>query len=285
MKSNTAKRSVSAIFIILLTLPTLIPDTPIMTVYMTVVAVIGVYEIMKCVGTARPAVLIPSFAAALTVPLCRYNFIKAEGLSDGHVLLLIIVFTDMLLAFYLMSLCIFMPDRYDIEKNGFAAFMLIYILAGFQSAVMISEMNAYLVPLIFLAAWGTDVFAWFIGKLFGKHKLAPVVSPNKSVEGAVGGVFGNVFFFCVYALVLIIFFKGVQVKFGALIILAVITSVISQLGDLLLSLVKRKFGIKDFSNIIPGHGGILDRFDSVIPVSLFIFMLYTVIDSLKVFII
>ncbi len=256
-----------------------------MTVYMTAVSVIAVFEIMKCVGTASPAVLIPSVAATLTVPLCRYNFIKADGLSDGHVLLLIIVFADMLLAFYLMSLCIFKPDKYDIEKNGFSAFMLIYILAGLQSAVMISEMNAYLVPLIFLAAWGTDVFAWFIGRMFGKHKLAPVVSPNKSVEGAIGGVFGNIFFFCLYALVLIIFFKNVEIRFGALIILAVITSVISQLGDLVLSLVKRRFGIKDFSNILPGHGGILDRFDSVIPVSLFLFMLCTVIDAFKVFII
>ena len=101
---------------------------------------------------------------------------------------------------------------------------------------------------------------------------------------AVGGVAGCILFFLLYALILTFIVKGIQIKYGALVILAVITSVISQLGDLLLSLMKRKYSIKDFSNLLPGHGGILDRFDSVIPVSMFIFILYTVIDSLKVFI-
>ena len=286
LKSNTWKRTVSAIFIVALTLPTLIPNTPILTVYMTIVSIIGIYEIMKCTGLNRPVILIPAFiAAAFTVPVCRYNFFKTGGEPDAYLLLLAIIFIDMLFAVYMMSLCVFRPDKYDIQNNGYAAFMFIYILSGMQAAVLISEQSALLVPLIFLAAWGTDVFAWLTGKLFGKHKLAPVVSPNKSVEGAVGGVFGCIAFFCVYALILTFIISGIKIKFGALIILAVITSVISQLGDLILSLVKRKYGIKDFSNLIPGHGGILDRFDSVIPVSLFFFMLYTVIDSLKVFII
>ena len=256
-------------------------------IYMALIAAGGVYEIMKCIGIAKPAVLIPAFAVVtFTIPLCKYNFFKIGGFADRYLLLLAIVLADMLFAFYLISLCIFKPENNDVEKNGFSAFMFIYIMAGIQSAVLIGEQSAYAVPLIFLAAWGTDVFAWLTGMTAGKHKLAPVVSPKKSVEGAIGGIFGNILFFCIYALVLILIFKvdPDSIRFGALMILAVITSVVSQLGDLVLSLVKRKYNIKDFSNLLPGHGGILDRFDSVIAVSLFLFTVYTVIEPLKVFI-
>ena len=114
-----------------------------------------------------------------------------------------------------------------------------------------------LIWLVFLAAFGTDIMAYFIGMAFGKHKLCPVLSPKKSKEGAVGGVLGSVLFCGIFA------FIFVPNMIGEVMFIAVAGSVIAQLGDLSASAFKRQMGIKDYGNLIPGHGGILDRFDSV----------------------
>lgn len=112
--------------------------------------------------------------------------------------------------------------------------------------------------LVFIIAFGTDTFAYFVGNLFGKNKLCPDISPNKTVEGAIGGVVGSLLLTIVFS---IVFKTGNMIK---LIPLAIMTSVISQLGDLVASRIKRYVGIKDYGFLIPGHGGILDRFDSII---------------------
>jgi len=148
----------------------------------------------------------------------------------------------------------------------------------------------YIIWLVIIAASGTDVFAYFTGTLIGKHKLAPVLSPKKSVEGAVGGVAG--------AIVLAILFGLILTKFGIELvpnasnrvaeklchyipldfaIICGVASVISQFGDLLASGIKRYFNIKDYGNLIPGHGGVLDRFDSIIFVAPVVYMLSVVL--------
>ena len=115
--------------------------------------------------------------------------------------------------------------------------------------------------LIFIIAFGTDIFAYFTGMLLGKHKLCPNLSPKKTVEGAIGGILGAVVFSVIFGVFYLS--NGRPVSFG-FILMAVIGSVVSQLGDLTASAFKRKMGIKDYGNLIPGHGGILDRFDSVL---------------------
>ena len=116
-----------------------------------------------------------------------------------------------------------------------------------------------------LSAWLNDTFAYFVGRKFGKHKLAPNISPKKSVEGAIGGIL-----FCDLTAVIIgLVFKflvmpDANVNFWALILLGVIDAPVSILGDLSFSLIKRNYGIKDYGSIFPGHGGMLDRFDSII---------------------
>lgn len=112
--------------------------------------------------------------------------------------------------------------------------------------------------LIFIIAFGTDTFAYITGNLFGKHKLSPEISPNKSVEGAIGGVLGSLFVTVIYSLMV-----GIESIF-LIIILSIFTSIMSQIGDLVASKIKRITGIKDFGNLIPGHGGVLDRFDSIL---------------------
>ena len=116
-----------------------------------------------------------------------------------------------------------------------------------------------------LSAWLNDTFAYFVGRKFGKHKLAPNISPKKSVEGAIGGIL-----FCDLTAVIIgLVFKflvmpDANINFWALILLGVIDAPVSILGDLSFSLIKRNYGIKDYGSIFPGHGGMLDRFDSII---------------------
>ena len=133
------------------------------------------------------------------------------------------------------------------------------------------ENGAYYVWLPFISAWLTDSFAYFGGYFFGKNKLCPDISPKKTVEGAVFGVVGAVVGYVVYSYML----KGIwniDVSTLWFVIISVFTSVISQMGDLFASLMKRENGIKDFGNLMPGHGGALDRFDSILLTSPFIFI-------------
>lgn len=119
----------------------------------------------------------------------------------------------------------------------------------------------------FLLSMVADSGAYFVGRACGKHKLAPIVSPKKTVEGAVGGVVCNIVFLCLYMLLLNKCFGFTQVNYFYAAIYGVLGAVASIVGDLTLSVVKRQVGIKDYGNLIPGHGGILDRFDSTMLVA------------------
>lgn len=112
--------------------------------------------------------------------------------------------------------------------------------------------------LIFIISFGTDTFAYISGNLFGKNKLCPKISPKKTVEGSIGGIIGSI----ILAIIFSIYFNLGPI--WKIVILAIICSILSQLGDLVASKIKRSTGIKDYGNIMPGHGGVLDRFDSII---------------------
>lgn len=126
-----------------------------------------------------------------------------------------------------------------------------------------------------LSAWAADVGAYFAGTFFGKHKLCPTISPKKTVEGAVGGVVVDVLVMLLCGVLFSqAFYQGqVQVNYLVLLIIGLFGSVLSILGDLSFSIIKRSCHIKDFGQVIPGHGGILDRFDSVIFTAPFVYLL------------
>nr|WP_317325355.1 phosphatidate cytidylyltransferase [uncultured Flavonifractor sp.] len=155
--------------------------------------------------------------------------------------------------------------RITLEKMGGAFFLSVVIPFFLSSLVRIRQMDAWiwLIILPFLVAFTSDAFALFAGMAFGKHKLAPQLSPKKTVEGAVGGLVGAVVCTVVYGVVLRLGFQ-VEVNYLYLALYGALGSVVSQLGDLSFSYIKREYGLKDFGNIFPGHGGVLDRFDSVI---------------------
>ncbi|GHV06191.1 phosphatidate cytidylyltransferase [Clostridia bacterium] len=128
--------------------------------------------------------------------------------------------------------------------------------------VMSFDYGAYIILFLFIPPFLTDVFALIGGRALGKTKLAPVISPRKTVEGAVCGLVASVLFCGVYALMLRFIFEF-EVNYSVVILIGLLGSVAGQFGDLALSYVKREFKVKDFGSALPGHGGILDRFDSL----------------------
>lgn len=136
---------------------------------------------------------------------------------------------------------------------------IVYVEYLFYHIVLIDQSESrILVWLVFLSAFGTDIFAYFVGVTLGKHKLCPKLSPKKSIEGATGGVLGSIFLCLSFGYFLATDYLLLCGIIGTL------GSVVAQLGDLSASALKRQMGIKDYGDLIPGHGGILDRFDSVL---------------------
>ena len=186
-----------------------------------------------------------------------------ERLLSG-VLLVLAIFGAIYFGGYVLwgvLLLISLIGMFELNLFGifYVAMMLccIYRIRGLDGGV-------YLVWMVFLGAWGSDTCAYCVGKLMGKHKAFPVLSPKKSVEGCVGGVLGAALLAWVFALLFQDKLTAVGNPLIALPIIGACASILSQFGDLAASGIKRQHKIKDYGTLIPGHGGVLDRFDSVI---------------------
>ncbi|WP_374284828.1 phosphatidate cytidylyltransferase [Lactococcus sp.] len=164
--------------------------------------------------------------------------------------------------FAMLTGMVFSKGKYSFEDAGFPFLSAFYVGIGFQNLLAAREAGIAIVFLALLIVWSTDTGAYFIGKSFGKNKLIPSVSPNKTVEGSLGGIA------CAVVVAIIMYFlyskELPQIGYLRLILFTVIFSVVGQIGDLVESSIKRHFGVKDSGKLLPGHGGILDRFDSLI---------------------
>jgi len=156
----------------------------------------------------------------------------------------------------------------------FAVFLIPIFLSAIQS-IAHAYKGAYVILLPFCIAFGTDIMAYFVGVTLGKHRPLKILSPKKSVEGSIGGLFGSAIF--VLSLGFILQFGFDQtVNYAWLLVISVTGSLIAQFGDFAFSYIKRGFGIKDYGKLLPGHGGVLDRFDSIIFVAPFVAMMIQV---------
>jgi len=155
-----------------------------------------------------------------------------------------------------------------ITRTFFAGIIIPWLLCSLLRIFMAYEHGALWLLIPCICAWMCDTMAYFTGRAIGKHKLAPDISPKKTIEGAVGGILGSVIGLCVYAFVLQ---KTVGAAPDYLLFAAcgIVGSVLGQCGDLAMSMFKRERGIKDYGNLFPGHGGVLDRFDSLLLVGPF----------------
>ena len=178
-----------------------------------------------------------------------------------------LLWLTLLLAFMaIMAVYVFTFPRYDTQKVLAAFFGIVYVpvMLSFIYQTRMLWDGFHLVWLIFLSSWGCDTCAYCVGMLIGKHKMAPVLSPKKSIEGAIGGVAGAALLGYLYAALLghqMIAVGNPRLSCAAA---CAIAAVISQIGDLAASAIKRNHQIKDYGHLIPGHGGIMDRFDSMI---------------------
>ena len=182
---------------------------------------------------------------------------------EGQKYLTLMIIASLML---LMALYVFTFPSFKTEEITGAFFGVCYVpvMLSFLYQTRSIHDGAYLVWLIFLSSWGCDTCAYCAGMLLGKHRLAPVLSPKKSIEGAVGGVVGSALLGCIYAYFFGAKMDEVSNPMVACAVACAIAAVISQIGDLAASAIKRNHNVKDYGNLIPGHGGVLDRFDSMI---------------------
>ncbi len=260
-------RIITAIVAICLLVPVLIfSDTPALPIMLALCSVVAVYEITACIGLKKAFVLtVPLYLIAAGLPfVVRYTnevFIYKIALAAA-----------LIMALYFFAVLTFSHGKYKLADVGVCFMTVFYIIAGFCAILFLrdhEEGGKYVYLTVFICAWVTDTFAYFCGMLFGrggKHKLIPDVSPKKTVEGSIGGIV-----FCVLAMVLFGFIiksiSNFSVNYVMLAVAGFLASVVSQVGDLCMSVIKRTYGIKDYGKLFPGHGGVLDRFDSVLAVA------------------
>lgn len=260
------KRIITSIVALAVLIPVLFfSDTVVFPIAIAAVSLIALYEIFKCIGMRkRIALILPIYLFTAISPfLLRYLESRVQ-----YALIAFIVAA--LYAIYLFGHIIWSHGKLPFS-DGAAMFALsLYILAAMSSILYIHDFQAagkYVYLLIFIGAWVTDVFAYFTGYFIGKHKLIEDVSPKKTVEGSIGGIVFCAAGFAVFGLIMNLWFEqSANILF--LIISGVILSIVAQIGDLIMSVIKRHYKIKDFGRIFPGHGGMLDRFDSILAVSL-----------------
>lgn len=220
-----------------------------------IISLIGMMELYRIVKINRNLPGILGYAAGVVFYFLIYFQIQK------YQMLLFTIFLILLMFVY-----VFKFPKYKTEQITISYFGLFYvaIMLSYIYQVRILDHGNLIVWLIFIGAWGSDTSAYCVGMLLGKHKIAPVLSPKKSLEGCIGGVAGSALLALLYALIFRNYITDVSHPLIAFTVIGAASSIISQVADLAASAIKRNHDIKDYGNLIPGHGGILDRFDSII---------------------
>ena len=244
-------RLISGIVLVIIALATIISGSWILFFTLLAVSLIGMRELYKVMKVSYEHVTVLELVGYLGAVL-YYIAMKADFGNYGTMAIII----SMILILFVY---VFGYPKYHAEQVMAAFFGVVYVAVMLSFIYLTRSLpdGKFLVWLIFLCSWGCDTCAYCVGMLIGKHKMAPVLSPKKSIEGAVGGVAGA-------ALLGVIYAAATQGKMAEYALICAVGALISMVGDLAASAIKRNQNIKDYGKLIPGHGGILDRFDSVI---------------------
>lgn len=284
-----ATRVISGVMVAVLAFIFCFLGAPVLNIGLGIISIIGYLEVTKALGVREQN------NKMLGIEIVGVIFVIALYASSlffrpsTNALSLFMLFA---LVFMLILFVVRFPE-YHIKQvmSTFFAFAycpaLLYfmLLIRIQGVENIGFADLKLIPsfstgfayiwMIFAIAWGTDTCAYFVGVLFGKHKLFPLLSPKKTIEGCLGGVIGTGLFTLLHSFV---FMGHIDYSLGGrllFVLYGMIGSVIGQIGDLAASGIKRNFGIKDYGNLIPGHGGVMDRFDSIVLIVLYVYFFMT----------
>ncbi len=218
-------------------------------------SLIGLNELYKAVGIGKRKISILGYLATIVL----FVMIKFTGYE--HLGMFIVLYMLSIMVVYVFSF-----PAYKTQDVVMAIFGVIYVavLMSFVYSLRAGENGIYTVWLVFICAWGSDTCAYLTGVTMGKHKMAPILSPKKSIEGMFGGIIGAAALGALYGFIVGDHVKGISNAVLVFAIVGALGALVSMVGDLAASAIKRNFEIKDYGKLIPGHGGILDRFDSIL---------------------
>ena len=244
-------RLISGIILVVVALLAIMTGSYVLLFTLMGISVIGMQELYKAMGVRKENFTLLEIVGYLGAVL-YYCFMYVNFDRYGMMAMILSVIL-------LMFVYVFRYPEFTADQVMSAYFGIVYVAVMLSFIYLTRNLpdGQFVVWLIFLSSWGCDTCAYCVGMLIGKHKMAPVLSPKKSIEGAVGGVLGAAGLGVIYASAT----HGQMLEYA---IICGVGSLISMVGDLAASAIKRNRGIKDYGRLIPGHGGILDRFDSVI---------------------
>ena len=257
-------RLLSGIVLVILALILIIAGEEVLLASTFLISCIGMYELYRVFHIEKSIMAWISYLGVFVFYTnLRITFAQdVMTIAMGYMILLMFAY-------------VFTYPKYEAKHimASFFGFFYVGVMLSYVYQIRSLDNGVYLAFLVFICSWGCDTCAYCVGKLIGKHKMSPKLSPKKSIEGAVGGVVGTAFLTALYAY---IFHLKMGIASQQIILLAVIAAIaglISMVGDLTASAIKRNYDIKDYGHLIPGHGGIMDRFDSMIITAPIIFYL------------
>lgn len=261
------QRIISALVAVIILVLVLMGNQQVFDVVVTLISTMAIYEVINAIGL-KDRKLMTAIALLMPAALMLNVYFLSLGCIAGVVFLFIALF---------LLVMLFDHKRYTFSTAAtFITVSSMLSLSFFHVAMVRRLGNANLdVLVVLIGCWITDTCAYFTGYFFGKHKLAPEISPKKTVEGSVGGILGVIIILAAYA-----YIAGnimnVSVNIKSVIVVGLVSGILSQCGDLCASIIKREHNIKDFGHIMPGHGGVMDRFDSLLFVAPAVYYLLTV---------
>lgn len=263
-------RVISAILMIAIFVPILIIGDLPFAILMSTLAICGLYELIKVRESKKKfPIILKIFAYIIVVILCLYDIgqIEIKVAFDYRVMSALI--------FLFLAPVVFInnTDKYNIEDALYLVGISLFIGLSFNLIVIMRNFDIMYIVYLVLITTITDTFGLITGSLVGKNKLCEKISPKKTIEGLIGGTLMGTFVATTF------YFTAISsnISLVLLIFITLFLSLVAQLGDLVFSSIKRYYNVKDFSNVIPGHGGILDRFDSLVFATLAFIILFGII--------
>lgn len=269
-------RLLSGIILVIVLAAALIMGDLVLWALLLFISLVGLREFYNAVRKKEQNSSLPTLEAVGYAGCVAYYLIMLLKSGDSYLFLALIMTLTVMMFVYVFSYPALGSDQL---MSSYFGVIYVPVMISFIYLTRRHPDGIFLVWMIFISSWICDTCAYCVGMLFGKHKLAPRLSPKKSVEGAIGGVLGAALVGALYGYILTIIGSQTGPVVWTFSIIGGIGAVISQIGDLTASAIKRNHGIKDYGKLIPGHGGILDRFDSVIATAPIIYALAVLFTS------